>query len=426
MTGFETSTVNPDGTSLFTEYYLTGELKRQYGSRTYPVGYGYDYAGRMKTMTNWSSFPATGVRVTTWNYNASRGWLDSKLYADGQGPSYAYTPAGRLQTRTSARTVDEQPLTTTYEYDNAGALNTVSYSDSTPGITCTYDRLGRQATVLQSGMTATFAYNTDNESLGESFSGGTLDGLSVTNTFDEFARRASLAALNSSTPFLQHAFGYDDASRLHSVTDNTGATAYSATYTYLDNSPLVSQITFKQATTTRMTTTKQYDHLNRLTSISSSPFSSSYAYNNVNQRIRNTLADGSYWLYEYDALGQVRSGRKYWSDQSPVAGQQFEYAHDDIGNRTATKAGGDENGATLRSASYSADNLNRYSSRQVPGAADSLDLAFSTNTVTVTSTDAQNNAAAAYRKGEYFRKELLLFDENVRLRAHWRLLVASD
>jgi hypothetical protein len=44
---------------------------------------------------------------------------------------------------------------------------------------------------------------------------------------------------------------------------------------------------------------------------------------------------------EYDALGQVRSGRKYWSDQTPVAGQQFEYARDDAGNRTSTKAGGD-------------------------------------------------------------------------------------
>ena len=37
---------------------------------------------------------------------------------------------------------------------------------------------------------------------------------------------------------------------------------------------------------------------------------------------------------------------------SPVAGQQFEYAFDDIGNRTQTKAGGDENGWNLRPAGY--------------------------------------------------------------------------
>ena len=36
----------------------------------------------------------------------------------------------------------------------------------------------------------------------------------------------------------------------------------------------------------------------------------------------------------------ISSGKKYWSDGTPVAGQQFEYVHDDIGNRSSTKAGG--------------------------------------------------------------------------------------
>lgn len=35
----------------------------------------------------------------------------------------------------------------------------------------------------------------------------------------------------------------------------------------------------------------------------------------------------------YDTLGQVTSGKKYWSDGTPVAGEQFAYAYDDIGNR---------------------------------------------------------------------------------------------
>jgi hypothetical protein len=46
-------------------------------------------------------------------------------------------------------------------------------------------------------------------------------------------------------------------------------------------------------------------------------------------------------MYDYDAMGQVKSGKKYWSDRTPVAGQQFEYGFDDIGSRTNTKAGGD-------------------------------------------------------------------------------------
>jgi hypothetical protein len=105
-------------------------------------------------------------------------------------------------------------------------------------------------------------------------------------------------------------------------------------------SPLASQITFKSNGLTRMTTTTQYDYfhpvryraddavrppearvaldgsllsrglsrgVNRLTAISSSPSSSSslsfnYTYNAANQRTKNVLADGSYWIYGYDSL----------------------------------------------------------------------------------------------------------------------------
>jgi len=38
------------------------------------------------------------------------------------------------------------------------------------------------------------------------------------------------------------------------------------------------------------------------------------------QRVQSALVDGSYWSYNYDSLGQVTSGRKYWADGTPVAG----------------------------------------------------------------------------------------------------------
>jgi hypothetical protein len=120
----------------------------------------------------------------------------------------------------------------------------------------------------------------------------------------------------------------------------------------------VSQITSKQGTSVRLTTTRNFDFINRLSSIVSVPSStlastnsSAYLYNNTNQRTRQTMSDGTYWVYGYDTLGQVTSGKRYWSDGTPVAGQQFEYTFDDIGNRTQTKAGGDSGGANLRTAS---------------------------------------------------------------------------
>jgi hypothetical protein len=93
-----------------------------------------------------------------------------------------------------------------------------------------------------------------------------------------------------------------------------------------------------------------------------------YLHNDANQRVRSTLHDGSYWLYEYDKLGQVTLGKKYWNDGIPAAGQQFEYRYDDIGNRTHTKSGGDEDGIDMRESDYIADHLNRYVTRGVPGA----------------------------------------------------------
>ena len=113
-----------------------------------------------------------------------------------------------------------------------------------------------------------------------------------------------------------------------------------------------------------------------------------------------TLADGSYWLYRYDSLGQVTSGKHYWSNGSPIPGQQFEYGFDDIGNRTNTKAGGDAGGANLRSATYTANYLNQYSQRTVPGSFDVLGLATAGNAVTV------NGAGTDYRRGEYFQKSV--------------------
>ncbi len=391
------SVTQPDATVVNSVYLLTGELGLQYGSRTYPVGYGYDYAGRLQTMTNWSNYSGgSGARVTTWNYDSQRGWLTSKAYADGNGPSYTYTAAGRLASRSWVRGV-----TTSYAYDFAGGLTNIVYSDATPCVTNSYDRLGRLNSIICNGMTDTLSYNLANELLVESFAGGVLDGLSVTNSYDQYLRRTNLTALASGV-LNRAAYGYDNASRLASVTD--AGDNDSASYSYLANSPLVSQIVFKQSSTTRMTTTKTYDYLNRLTQISSAPSAGlastfNYNYNAANQRTHNTLADGSYWVYGYDSLGQVTNACKYFADGTPVAGQQFDYTFDTIGNRTQTQAGGDSTGANLRTANYTNNTLNQITSRDVPAYVDVMGASILSNTVSV-------NSSTAYRKEEYYRQQI--------------------
>ena len=166
-----------------------------------------------------------------------------------------------------------------------------------------------------------------------------------------------------------------------------------ATYSYAQNSSFVSGIVLQNSVSTVLTTAKTYDNLNRLQSISQSVGSktvSSCAYTNnvANQRVRALLADGSYWLYEYNDKGEVISGKRYWSNGSPVVGQQFEYAYDDIGNRISTNTNG-------QPASYTANNLNQYTERQVPRNFAVVGSANPTATVTV-------DGSATSRHGSYF------------------------
>ncbi len=343
-------------------------------------------------MTNWTNFATGGgARVTTWGYSPTRGFLTSKTDAAGKAVSYTYTPAGRLATRTWARGTNA-----TYGYDTGGQLVSVTYSDSTPGLTNLRDRLGRVTSTVCNGTTTSFTYDLANDVLSESYSGGTLGGLKITNRFDIDLRRTNTTLLNGATTLCQAIYGYDNASRLSTVSDGVN----NAAYTYLANSSLVGQIVFSSNTVTRMTTTKQYDFLNRLSSIASTPSNSfAYLYNAANQRTMARLADSSYWHYNYDALGQVIQGDKYWVDQTIVAGQQFNYTFDNIGNRTQTQIGGDQNGANLRLANYTNNNLNQITSRGVPAYVDIMGDGLATNAVIV-------NGSNAYRKNEYFRQQL--------------------
>jgi RHS repeat-associated protein len=387
-------TTYPDSTSLTNEYFLTGELKKTYGSRTYPVEYTYDAQGRMLTMKTWKDFAGnTGTATNTWKYDGYRGFLTNKVYPDGIGPSYTYTAGGKLKTRKWAR-----GITTTYTTNSLGDTITIDYSDSTPDVTYTLDRLGRKTTIAQGSDTTAILYTEAGLPVSEKGTAGTLIGLTITNQYDTLMRRSVVKAMvtSPSTTLSTATYGYDPAGRLQGVTNGI----YSANYSYLANSPLVTQVLFRENTTTRMTTAKSYDYLNRLLSISSTAGSSvisshSYLYNDANQRTRVDLVDGSYWIYEYDKLGQVTSGKRYWADGTVVAGQQFDYAFDDIGNRSSTKVGGDTNGLNQRSATYSANNLNQYTSRTVPAQVNVAGIALPASTMTV-------NSQATSRKGEYY------------------------
>jgi RHS repeat-associated protein len=347
--GRRTLTILPDATQTTQLYWPTGELKNQSGSQTYPVDYTYDSQGRMKTM---STVGQSGTSVTTWNYNAKRGWLESKRYHDDKGPDYQYTPGGRLAERTWAR-----GIVTDYSYNNAGDLTLTDYSDATPDVVIGHDRLGRRASTVDASGTTTFAY-LESTSLvtSSSITGGILDGIVITGTYDGFERRTGFGASHSSVPIVSQGYTYDNASRM--ATASMGSV--SGSYAYHPNSSLINTLTFKSGTSAVATTTRTFDALNRLMEISTvsvngttAPVTHEYTVNALSQRTRVDLADGGYWIYGYNSKGEVVSGVRHSAGGTPVPGQSFGYNFDNIGNR---------NFATVNSGStsYIANKLNQY------------------------------------------------------------------
>jgi RHS repeat-associated protein len=414
--GRRATVTNPDGGVVNTSYYPTGQVKRTWGARTYPTEYAYDDQGRVQTLSTWQDFAGdTGKAVTTWNYDPKRGFVLNKRYADNTGPSYTYTAAGRLKTRTWAR-----GTVTTYSYDSVGDLTSTTYSDATPGVTFTYDRLGRivtdsQLSTLNSQLSSacTYAYQGLTSLITSESHTGLLDGLSVTRSYDPLLRLRDLSVSSASSVFNQTTYAYDDASRLSTVT----AGPNTATYGYLTNSALVQSVTFANNGATRLTTTKTYDNLNRLSAISNQPSASgalnsqpstlnySYAYNASNQRTRVTREDNAHWNYTYDLLGQVTSSRKLLADETPVLAHDYAWTYDDIGNHRMASRGA-VSSENFAEESYTPNLLNQYTQRTVPGAIDVIGAAKPDATVTVV-IDA-GLPQPVTRQGELFVKHLTL------------------
>ena len=121
--------------------------------------------------------------TTTWLYDIASGAMTNKVYADGKGPSYTYTPDGKLSQRTWAR-----GIVTTYLYDDWSNQTNRQYSDSTPHVSCAYDAMGRQVEMCSLSARTLISYDAFGRPVSEII---THD--STTNTilrhYDEYGRR---------------------------------------------------------------------------------------------------------------------------------------------------------------------------------------------------------------------------------------------
>lgn len=324
--------------------------------------------------------------------------MQQKQDAALRGATYTYDVLGRVASKTWARAKSGGgALSSSYIYDgNTGAVAAINYSDTTPDVTFGYDRAGRQTMATDAAGSRARTFNNAGEMLSEQITSGVLDGVKVNIGYDTLWQRNSLQTFYNTTALTSQTYGYDASGRLQTVTSGT----QTATYAYYPATGQLNTTTFTGGTNTA----RSYDALGHLQTVTNTPAgggatSYTYTYNNLNQRTRTTREDNSYWSYIYNDRGELTSGKKYWSDNSLVAGQQSEFVYDNLGNRTSTKAGGDSIGSNLRSAAYTPNALNQYASRTNPGAIDVTGTAATNATVTV-------NNQSVYRKGSYFQLAL--------------------
>ncbi|HWX22089.1 MAG TPA: RHS repeat-associated core domain-containing protein [Candidatus Binatia bacterium] len=397
------------GKATYYSYTTRGELYHTWGDVPYPEERVYSQYGELvelhtfRSGSGWNqpTWPASpgSFDKTTWTYQDASGLLLSKTDNNGKSVTYTYDK-GMVHTRSWARLIGTDPVTLTYTYNGFGDPAELDYNDGTPSVQfINYNRAGLPRQIVDASGISTLSYDHASRLLATEYTYGPFAGITVTNHFDGIHGRDSLAVLGLSSS-LQDNYGYDDYGRLGAVSSGN----YSAAYGYLQNADLLQTTTCANNGSPVLTTTRSWEYGSRLSSIANVAnatvvTSHAYLYDAIGRRFQATLEDGSIWRYDYNDRDELIGAHHYWSDWCPVAGQQYGYDYDNIGNRKTATSGGDVNGLNLRTTSYTVNGLNQYASIFTPGYKDIAGVALAGNSVTV-------NGGSADRKGEYFHREI--------------------
>ena len=326
-------------------------MTAQWGA-TYPVRYGYDAQGRMVEMHTYRSEngdagapPANGGDITCWLYDAPTGLLTNKLYADGLGTAYTYTPDGKLETRLWAR-----GIATSYSYTPfSGELVSIDYSDDTPDIAYTYNRLGQALSAISSVSTNRFTYSPDTLELCSE----TQNGVVITRANDTLGRESGISLDDDYSV----TYGYDDLGRFSSVSSSVCSVSSVVNYSRLPSTDLISGYTAGS-----LTVTKTFEpHRALITQIrNETPLGIISQYDYTNDALGRRVARQDSGL----AFAQSQANTFGYNHRSEVTSavmhtNTYGYAFDPIGNRVSAT----ENAKTTE---YLSNELNQYSQISAP------------------------------------------------------------
>ncbi|HNS39985.1 MAG TPA: RHS repeat-associated core domain-containing protein, partial [Promineifilum sp.] len=331
--------------------------------------------------------------ITTWAYHLPTGLLTSKTYADAKAVSYTYSSDGKLATRTWARPGTGEQLFALYSYHAAtGELAGIDYSDSTPDIAFTYNRLGQQATVADAVGTRTFGYNAALQLTSEAIAGG----LYSKTICRSYATNGVLGRYTGISIGAEYAvsYGYDAYGRSSTLTSGTDT----FTTSYHANSDLVSGIAYPND----IVSTRSYEpNRDLITAVENSLLSvpsvviSRYDYTNdaIGRRTEMEKSGTAFSQTDSIAYGYNDRSEVVSAEAENDSSYDFGYEFDPIGNRLTSRIVEDER-------NYTSNNLNQYTAIDNPSVTPSYDDDGNTATLPIASGswtctwDAENRLVA--------------------------------
>lgn len=398
----------PTGKKKYYNYNGFGQVTHIWGDVPYPEKRDYNSFGDLVTLTtyrggsgwnntNWASITTDTGDVTTWFYDEPTGLLTNKTDAAGRSVNYDYYFSHIPKSTINARGQGNLRL-----YSINGDLLEIRYTNSwgiSSNLYSNYNRLGLPRSIVDDVGELNITYDHSGRVVQEAYTNGILSGVVVGNRYD-LSRGKDRVQLQTPSGTVATDYAFDTRGRISGLTNGNA----SVSYAYVPNSDLLQTTTSRSNATTVLTTTRSWENGYRLRSIrnvagASVVSSHDYVYDALDRRRIALREDLSTWQYDYNNRDELTRGGRFWSDSYPVAGQQFEYNYDNIGNRVQTAEGGNSSGGDLRFESYGGNNLNQITVRTNSDRTDITGAAFAKATVTV-------NGTMADRHGEYFHRSL--------------------
>ena len=387
---------NALGNTTCYSYDIRGRKTAEYGTATQPLLFGYDQANRTTSLTTFREDAGdiitdptgrTDGDTTTWSYDEATGLLVQKTYADGTHEDTTYNALNLKSTLTDAR-----GIVTTWGYNlKKGVNNSVSYSDSTPGIQYAYNYLNQMTRVTDASGSRSLAYTQYNEQDTDTI---TIEGSSyqLQESYDIYGRSSGYTLKQGTNVLQEVSQGYEANGRLASAGIMHEGTEQSFAYGYLVGSKLLSslampngivrELSYEQrrdlitgmnyhlGETVLVSRTQSYDALGRPTARTQqrgteAARNDSFSYNGRNELTGATLGTDGYG-YAYDNIGnRITAWKGYDNDADGCKASWTNAEHlpegREAGRRLRVNIGNRKTAQELaEELAYAANELNQY------------------------------------------------------------------